>query len=154
MVNNLFMCRKESNSFPAPSLEGLGQRSLDSHDELYSTPHLALSIVVPQPCSSHFLMRCQSSTNRPVEASLHNRNRQNKNKEQNCVLKLEAVLKFQGKQMAGLGLLVQETSCAYKAGTYEKIGVGTWDKGTVSAILSSQNNILPRGQEASCRGET
>lgn len=117
-------------------------------------PCLALSIVVPQPFPSHFLMRCQSSTNRPVEASLHNRNRQNKNKEQNRVLKREAVLKFQGKLMAGLGLLVQETSCAYKAGTYEKIGVGTWDKGTVSAILSSQNNILPRGQEASCRGET
>lgn len=56
--------------------------------------------------------------------------------------------------MAGLGLLVQETSCVYKAGTYEKLGVGTWDKGTVSAILSSQKNILPRGQEASCRGET
>lgn len=26
--------------------------------------------------------------------------------------------------MAGLGLFVQETSCVYKAGTYEKLGVG------------------------------
>lgn len=93
-------------------------------------PHLALSIIVPQPFTSHFLMSCQSSTNRPVEASLHNRNRQNKNKKQNRVLKREAVLKFQGKLMAGSGLLVQETSCVYKAGTYEKLGVGTWDKGT------------------------
>lgn len=62
-------------------------------------------------------MQYQASTNKPVVTSLHNKNRQNKNKKHTHFLTREAVLVL-GKLTTDLGLFVQEPFSVYKASTY------------------------------------